>query len=211
MNGVFSSLGSNLIGDNTGAARSFNAATGDLVGSALKPLDPGLDPLGNYGGPTQTFRPHAGSLVVDRGNDVVATGPLQLTTDQRGDPRRAGSAVDIGSYEAIQTGQNKTYSLAQGTSLTITVANGLLAGYDNPLGKTVTVQLVAGQGPATGKLTLKANGTFTYQPLKSFHGTVTFQFQVLVNGLVMDIFYRDFKRDKNFRTSYGLIIIRGGV
>ncbi len=187
VDGAFASLGSNLIGNNTGAAASFNTAAGDFVGNAQKALDPGLDSLGNYGGPTQTFRPSAGSFVIDRGNDTVVT-TLKLTTDQRGDPRRAGSAVDIGSYEIIQAGQNRTYTMGQGSTLVTTAANGLLAGWGNPLGKTVTVQLVPGKGPANGQLTLKSNGTFTYVPAKSFNGTVTFSFEILMNGQITDIF-----------------------
>ena len=188
VDGVFASLGSNLIGDNTGAAASFSSATGDFVGSTAKPLNPGLDPLGNYGGPTQTFRPSVGSFVVDRGNNSVVTGPLSLTTDQRGQPRRSGGAVDIGAYEATLNTQNKSYSLAQGTTLSTTVAQSLLAGYYNPLGKNITVRLVPGAGPANGTLTLNANGTFTYKPPSSFHGTVSFRFQILVNGVASDIF-----------------------
>ncbi len=145
VDGVFASLGTNLIGD-VGTSTGFSSATGDYVGTTKKPLDPGLDPLGNYGGPTQTFRPSVGSFVVDRGNNSV-TGSLGLTTDQRGQPRRSGAAVDIGSYEAILPGQNKTYALSQGTSLTTTGTNGLLAGYHNPLHKTVTVQLMRGHRP----------------------------------------------------------------
>jgi hypothetical protein len=189
VDGVFSSLGSNLIGTVTAAGAGFGAGSGDFVGSAAAPLDPGLDPLGNYGGPTQTFRLSAGSFAADRGNSVVATGPLALTTDQRGQPRRSGSAVDIGAYEATAKDQNKSYTLAQGTTLTTTAATtGLLAGYNNPLGKTVTVQLVAGSGPAAGKLTLNPNGSFTYKPLSGFHGAVSFRFEVLINGLESDTF-----------------------
>lgn len=188
VNGIFSSLGSNLIGDNNGASASFNAGTGDFTGTTQNPLNPALQTLGNYGGPTQTFCPQPGSFVLDRGDSSVATGPLQLTTDQRGDPRRAGSGVDIGSYEVIQSGQNKSYSLVQGSTLTTTVATGLLAGYNNPLDKSITVQLVPGSGPVSGKLTLNANGTFSYVPVKTFVGTVSFKYQIVVNGIVWDTF-----------------------
>ena len=129
-----------------------------------------------------------GSFVIDRGNSSVVTGPLGLTTDQRGDPRRSGSAVDIGSYEVILAGQNKSYALRQGTQLTTTGLNGLLSGYHNPLHKAVTVQLVPGTGPASGKLTLNPNGSFTFAPPKTFHGTVSFRFRVLVNGEQVDVF-----------------------
>lgn len=185
VDGVFASLGTNLIGD-VGSTTSFSSARGDYTGTTKKPLDPGLDPLGNYGGPTQTFRPSVGSFVVDRGNNIVVT--QGVTTDQRGQPRRSGIAVDIGAYEAVLPNQNKTYTLSQGTTLTTTGINGLLSGYHNPLHKTVTVQLVPGTGPSTGTLKLNGNGTFTYTPPKSFHGTVSFQFLVLANGQPLDVF-----------------------
>ena len=187
VDGVFASLGSNLIGD-IGSSAGFGAALGDFVGSTRAPLDPGLDPLGNYGGPTQTFRPGVGSLAIDRGDSSVVTGPLGLTTDQRGHARRSGSAVDIGAYEVIIPGQDKSYTLRQGSTLTTSGINGLLAGYHNPLHKSVTVQLVPRTGPITGVLTLHGNGTFSYAPPKSFHGTIAFQFRVLVDGQQVDVF-----------------------
>jgi hypothetical protein len=182
VDGVFRSLGSNLIGDATGAAASFNAASGDFVGTTAKPLSANIDPLGFYGGPTPTFRLRSGSFAIDRGNNIVATGPLGLTTDQRGQSRLSGSGVDIGAYEVPQKALNRSYSLVQGSMLTTTAANGLLAGFANPLHRAVTVQLAPGSGPAVGKLTLNPSGTFTYKPPSNFRGTVSFQFQVLVNG-----------------------------
>src|SRR5262249_6213100 len=140
VDGLFSSLGSNLIGDNSGALTSFNAATGDYVGTAFKPLDPGLDPLGNYGGPTQTLRLKANSSDIDRGNNAATTGTMNIATDQRGQLRRSGLTVDIGAYEVQQPSLNKTYTLAQGTTLTTTLASGLLAGLNNPLNQIVTIR-----------------------------------------------------------------------
>jgi hypothetical protein len=186
--GLWNSLGHNLVGDNTGAQASFNAATGDFVGSAAKPLSANIDPLANYGGPTATFRLRPGSPAIDRGNNIVALGPLNLTTDERGQPRRSGGTVDIGAYEVTQSGQNKTYTIAENTTLTTTVATGLLAGYDNPLKQTVTVQLAPGSGPAAGKLTLNSNGTFTYKPPAQFFGTVPFRFIVVVDGQELDTY-----------------------
>jgi hypothetical protein len=187
-NGVFDSLGSNLIGDSTGAAASFIATTGDFTGSTLTPLDPGLDPLANYGGPTQTYRLSAGSFAVDRGNSTVVSGPLHLTNDQRGQARRSGVSVDIGAYETQASGQDKTYSMNEGASLTTTADNGLLAGLNNPLGRTVTVRLVAGGGPAAGNLNLRPDGTFTYRPPNTFQGTVSFRFRIVVDGQETDSF-----------------------
>src|SRR5262249_40174466 len=125
-----------------------------------------------------------GSFAIDRGNNSVATGSLQLVTDQRGASRLQGTGVDIGAYEVPQRALNQTYTLAQGTTLTTTAANGLLAGISNPLNRTVTVQLVPRSGPAAGTLTLSGNGTFTYKPPSNFFGTTSFDFYVLVDGQI---------------------------
>ena len=112
VDGTFTTLGNNLIGDNTGAVLSFPVGTpnanGDLVGSfATTLLDPQLGPLADNGGPAMT---HALLLdpitslnpAVDRGNNAAVT---EVETDQRGVPRILDgygfllSAVDIGAYE----------------------------------------------------------------------------------------------------------------
>lgn len=48
----------------------FGVAPGNATGNDLAGLDPLLDPLGDYGGPTHTMRPQAGSPVIDAGNPV---------------------------------------------------------------------------------------------------------------------------------------------
>jgi hypothetical protein len=61
-----------------------------------------LGPLGNNGGPTQTFALLVGSPAFDNGsNDLV---PVGITTDQRGTgfSRVSGPRVDIGAYESQQ-------------------------------------------------------------------------------------------------------------
>ena len=55
--------------------------------------DPKLDPLANYGGPTNTLRLQRGSPAINAGGAVFPA------TDQRGVHRPRGSAPDIGAYE----------------------------------------------------------------------------------------------------------------
>jgi uncharacterized repeat protein (TIGR01451 family) len=57
---------------------------------------PKLNPLGNYGGPTQTMLPKADSLAIDNAEGLYCSG---LTTDQRGVGRPVGPECDIGSVE----------------------------------------------------------------------------------------------------------------
>ncbi|MGH2686514.1 MAG: choice-of-anchor Q domain-containing protein, partial [Actinomycetota bacterium] len=82
------SLGHNIIGDDTGCA--VTPATGDQVGTGAAPIDPKLGPLADNGGPTPTHALLAGSTAIDAGGSDAAP------TDQRGVPR---AAPDIGAYE----------------------------------------------------------------------------------------------------------------
>jgi Dockerin type I domain len=77
-----------LIGDAT-----FAKVTG---GNNKLNIDPVLNPLGNYGGPTQTQPPAGGSPCIDAGSN-----PAGLSFDQRGSgfARVLGAAPDIGAVE----------------------------------------------------------------------------------------------------------------
>jgi hypothetical protein len=57
--------------------------------------NPGLAPLGDYGGPTQTIALLPGSPAIDAGT----SGPGIPATDQRGEPRHG--APDIGAFESL--------------------------------------------------------------------------------------------------------------
>ncbi|MBK8466299.1 MAG: right-handed parallel beta-helix repeat-containing protein [Chloracidobacterium sp.] len=95
---VFTSQGSNLIGDTTGG-------TG-WVASDLLNINPMLGPLTDNGGPTFTHAVQNGSPAIDAGNNSRAVYPqtqMFLSDDQRGFPRMVGLAVDIGAYESTQT------------------------------------------------------------------------------------------------------------
>jgi hypothetical protein len=91
----------NLIGAG-GSGGLQNGVDGNLVGIA----DPGLAPLGNYGGPTQTMAVLPGSPAIDAG----LSGRGIPTTDQRGQPRAGG--VDIGAFQS----QGFTLTLVPGSS-----------------------------------------------------------------------------------------------
>ncbi len=65
-----------------------NGVNGSIVGQSAN-----LGPLRNNGGPTQTHALLPGSPAINAGDTT-------LTTDQRGAPRPAGAADDMGAYEA---------------------------------------------------------------------------------------------------------------
>ena len=82
----------NLIGTG-GAGGLTNGVNHNIVGA-----NPGLLPLQDNGGPTQTMALVLGSPALEAGS--IALIPPGLTTDQRGLPRVVNGTVDIGAYEA---------------------------------------------------------------------------------------------------------------
>lgn len=106
VSGPFTSLGYNLIGDDTGST-GFGA-----TGDQLNVSDPGLELnsgqpfLKDNGGPTKTIALLCGSPAIDAGSNALAVDPDNaLTTDQRGTgfPRIVYGTVDIGAFEFVDT------------------------------------------------------------------------------------------------------------
>ena len=92
VNGSMTSLGRNLIGDGTG---STGWLPGDMVGTAVAPIDPILGVLDVHEpGTTPTYPLLEGSPAIDSAACLAA-----VTTDQRGVKRPQGFACDIGSFE----------------------------------------------------------------------------------------------------------------
>ena len=87
------SLGYNLIGDDTGCG--YTPGTGDLLN-----VDPLLGPLRDNGGDTETHALLPGSPAIDQ----IPTELCVVDTDQRGVLRPQGSACDVGAYE-LEMGQ----------------------------------------------------------------------------------------------------------
>ncbi len=111
----------NLVGDAASAA-GLSTSQNNVVGTAGEgTIDPGLSPLGNYGGTTSTHVPLPHSPVIDAGDRTYATA-LDLTTDQRGDifgrvfaADQLGlddQAIDIGAIEWQGLGLHEVNTLA---------------------------------------------------------------------------------------------------
>ena len=93
--GFLTSIGHNLIGNNSGCG--FTVITGDLVN-----IDSKLGPLQDNGGPTFTHALLPGSPAIDH----VPPENCLVTTDQRGVARPQGVACDIGAFEVIEGDAN---------------------------------------------------------------------------------------------------------
>src|SRR5262249_17832561 len=84
----------NVIGIASGGP-SVPSGLGHQIGSAQLPLDPGLAPLADNGGPTWTHALLPNSPALNRGNNASS-----LATDQRGFARVFGPAPDVGAFES---------------------------------------------------------------------------------------------------------------
>jgi hypothetical protein len=99
LQGSFTSLGHNLIGQTDANSGFVDGVNGDIAGSASAPINPLLGPLSDNGGPTPTMALLNGSPTLDAGDDALLLRPYALRKDQRGFPRKSGSHVDIGAFE----------------------------------------------------------------------------------------------------------------
>ena len=98
--GTFTSQGHNLVGQADGSTGVTNGVNSDLAGSTAAPLNPLLCPLQNNGGTTLTMALLAGSPALDAGDDALLGPPFNISTDQRGLPRKSAAHVDIGAFES---------------------------------------------------------------------------------------------------------------
>ncbi|MEH2107263.1 DUF4347 domain-containing protein [Nostoc sp.] len=94
--GNFTDLGNNLVGDNTG---STGFTTSILIGTSANPIDPKLSPLQDNSGATFTNALISDSPAINAGNNALI--PTGITTDQRGAgfDRISKGTVDIGALE----------------------------------------------------------------------------------------------------------------
>ena len=186
----------NLIG--TGGSGGLSAANNNQLNIA----DPGLAPLGAYGGPTQTFPLLPGSPAIGKGTAVSG-----VTTDQRGFSR--ARSTDIGAYQdqgfvltpvAGSTPQSAGLGKAFANPLAVTVTANNTSEFTNPVaGGVVTFAAPATGASAvlssTAPVTIGADGQAsvtatanddagTYQVTASTIGAATPADFTLTNGVV---------------------------
>ncbi|MBL8801118.1 MAG: right-handed parallel beta-helix repeat-containing protein [Planctomycetes bacterium] len=134
---AFPSLGHNLIDSSVGVTGFTIGVLGDQVGVA----NPGLAPLANNGGPTQTRALSPGRPAINAGDLLV----FELF-DQRGAPRSAGSAA-IGAFESQSTATYCSAGTSSNGCVALISSSGT-ASASAASGFTISVASVPGQRQA---------------------------------------------------------------
>jgi len=171
----------NNIGDCNGVASAGGNVDSDgsckSQSSDKTLLDPGLLPLSNNGGTTETQALSSVSGAINAGVNC-------LLTDQRGQPRLGASAVcDSGAFELGPSvgAQNDTYRAQKNIPLVVNAANGVLANDLSTSGGAITASKLT--NPAHGSVTLNSDGSFTYTPTAGFTGPDSFTYAALQGAL----------------------------
>ena len=126
----------------------------------------------NNGGPIDTRTLLAGSPAIDAGADAACP-----ATDQRGVKRPQGPRCDIGAFERRNSppvARDDAYLGREDRTLTRS-APGVLRNDTDPDGDQLSVRRIS--GPRHGKLTLRSNGTFNYEPNRNYKGRDTFVYR----------------------------------
>lgn len=175
----FQSFGYNLIGGGNSTS-AFNQP-GDRTGVTT----PGLGPLTNNGGPTQTHALLPGSPAIDAGSNANCP-----STDQRGQTRpkdgdgNATATCDIGAFEKeaappppnrAPVARNNSYSVKEDAILRVPRLRGVLANDYDSNGDRLSARKVT--TTRHGTLTLRADGSLVYNSRRDFAGIDTFYYR----------------------------------
>ncbi len=161
--GVISSQGNNISSDNS---CPFTQSTDK------RNTNPRLGPLRNNGGPTDTRALLSGSPAIGAGANADCP-----AADQRGVDRPQGPRCDIGAYErpnSAPTAKNDAYKVKEDRTLNVR-PGGVLRNDTDPDGDRLAARRVS--GPSKGRLTLRKDGSFTYEPRKNFNGADRFVYE----------------------------------
>lgn len=176
--GVSPSGGSSTGGDNCNqplASQGFNLENKDECGFSAasdKPnTPPGIGPLANNGGQTDTHRLTPNSAAVDDGNADAGIDQRRMGRPKDGDGN--GSRVDdIGAFELGEgppVARNDSYSTQENQRLDVPPP-GVLGNDSDPQGDPLEAELARQSQPPEGDVTLRPDGSFSYRPRPNFTG-----------------------------------------
>jgi VCBS repeat-containing protein len=106
--------------------------------------------------------------------ETIADSEDAAGNSELADSIRAGDTAPP-NQNAAPVGVADTYTVAEGGTLTVPVATGVLTNDTDAEGNTLTAQVVT--TTTRGTLALAANGSFTYTPNADFNGTDTFTYR----------------------------------
>jgi len=202
LSGSFNTIGHNFINGNQGISGAFPIGSPNANDDFVVPAvgTPGLDPLGDNGGPTLTRAVRSDSPLIDQGRcanklfDQRGHHDDQQNTRAVDDPAVSDfvGSCDIGAYErdAVSidpepVAVNDLYSVLEDQTLTVNDPDGLLTPADssddgflaNDLDDDVLWVVSAGVQDLNtldmadaGSIDLKADGTFSYTPPADEYG-----------------------------------------
>jgi len=189
VSGTYVSNGNNFIGTGIGSTGFVNGVNGDQVGTNISPLDPMLNPLGNYGGPTLSRTLQPTSTAIDAGNNALV--PIGIIYDQRGPgfPRIINGTVNIGSIEAAlvcYSGESfvLTKNILTGETSEIKAKNvyaGVHEVFDTANQIFIPVKLNIIAGPTIRYIKIEKNMLGKNEPSEDFY--VTSGHKIVINGI----------------------------
>ncbi|MDK2973090.1 MAG: hypothetical protein PWP23_2845 [Candidatus Sumerlaeota bacterium] len=194
--GLFASDGFNLISSEAGIAPS-SIQTHELYAGSIERI---VDPvLGDNGGPTLTYPVRVSGPAVDGGDPLLSTPPA---TDQRGQARVYGAAIDLGAVEAIDAltvdsvdnsddGDLSAGNVTLREAIRYTGAGGRVL-FANSLYSPTPAVILAGpeyvivtdkniEGPGSGQVTV--DGGFETRPFAVLNGRLEAEGIDIANGL----------------------------
>jgi hypothetical protein len=130
------------------------------------------------------FNLAAGSKAIGAGTNTDAP-----ASDISGDARPTSGRYDAGAMQyqgtpvtnpppppapTAPTANSDSYTVAEGQTLAVTGADGVLANDTDPNGLSLSAKVAT--APANGSLTLLSNGGFSYTPASGFSGTDSFTY-----------------------------------
>ncbi|KAA6462090.1 hypothetical protein DYQ86_10755 [Acidobacteria bacterium AB60] len=165
-----------------------NGCTGNT--NAITASDPLLEPLGNFGGPTQTMLPKPGSPAICAGTTGLV--PSDVSTDQRGFSRTTnynGSVcVDLGAVQTdytVAAFSNSSYSALVGQVVTPPVLVTVTENGQNVGGVPLTLGY-SGTGSPTGlgpvSTIAGVGASFNVTSLSVAHGTLSVNLPITASG-----------------------------
>jgi hypothetical protein len=157
--------------DSTPAQLTYTVTVGPTAGQLELTTAPGVA-VGTF---TQDDLDNNRVVYVHEGSSTAADSFTFTIADGAGGSLGATAFnITIATVNQAPTAADNAFSLVATPSLAV-AAPGVLAGDADPDGDPLTAVLVA--GPASGSLTLNADGSFTYTPNTGFVGTDTFQYR----------------------------------